>query len=59
MVVVNSGAETERIFKSANCEEILIPEHYTGIPREVAVVVREEINHVKQSIGKMQKEIFI
>ena len=40
-------AETERIFKSANCEEILIPNHYTGIPREVAVIVREEINHVQ------------
>jgi V/A-type H+-transporting ATPase subunit I len=50
-------AETERIFKSANCEEILIPNHYTGIPREVTVLVREEINQVKKSIGKIQKEL--
>ena len=28
--------ETERIFKSANCEKILVPNHYTGIPKNVA-----------------------
>lgn len=27
--------ETERIFKSANCEKILVPNHYIGIPRDV------------------------
>jgi V/A-type H+-transporting ATPase subunit I len=50
-------AETERIFKSANCEEILIPNHYTGIPRDVGIVVREEINYVKQSAEKIQNKI--
>ena len=50
-------AETERIFKSANCEEIVVPDHYSGIPREVAVVVREEIEHVKLSTLKIQKEL--
>lgn len=49
--------ETERIFKSANCEEIVVPDHYSGIPREVAVVVREEIEHVKLSSLKIQKEL--
>ena len=50
-------AETERIFKSANCEEIIVPDHYAGVPREVAVVVREEINQLQQSMGKLEKEL--
>lgn len=49
--------ETERIFKSANCEEIVVPDHYSGIPREVAVVVREEIENVRLSSLKIQKEL--
>lgn len=50
-------AETERIFKSANCEEIIMPNHYMGTPKEVAVIVRNEINNVQQSISKVQKEL--
>ena len=50
-------SETERIFKSANCEEIIMPNHYTGIPKDVAVIVRDEINQLQQSTGKVQKEL--
>jgi len=50
-------SETERIFKSANCEEIIMPNHYTGIPKEVAVIVRDEINQLQQSTAKVQKEL--
>ena len=50
-------AETERIFKSANCEEIIMPNHYTGIPKDVAVIVRDEINQLQQSTSKVQKEL--
>ena len=49
--------ETERIFKSANCEKILVPDHYTGIPRDVAVTVRAEINEVQQSTVEIQKQL--
>ena len=50
-------AETERIFNSANCEEILIPNHYTGIPREAVVIVHQEITYIQQAIEKTQKEL--
>ncbi|MCJ7688021.1 MAG: hypothetical protein MUO60_01640, partial [Clostridiaceae bacterium] len=50
-------AETERIFKSANCEEIFMPTHYKGIPREVTVVVKEEINNVKKYTVEIKNEI--
>ncbi|MGH4125880.1 MAG: V-type ATP synthase subunit I [Clostridium sp.] len=49
--------ETERIFKSANCEKILVPEHYTGVPRDVSVTVRAEINEVQQSTVEIQKQL--
>ena len=49
--------ETERIFKSANCEEILLPNSYTGVPKDVAVGVRAKINHVQESTGKIQEEL--
>ncbi len=49
--------ETEKIFKSANCERILMPDHYTGVPRDVSLIVQGEINQVKQSTGKIQKQI--
>ena len=49
--------ETERIFKSANCEEIVLPNHYTGIPKEVSVIVREEINEIEPLLRKAKKEI--
>ncbi|WP_055669163.1 V-type ATP synthase subunit I [Desnuesiella massiliensis] len=35
-------AETERIFKSANCEEILLPNHYAGTPIEVVEALKKE-----------------
>ncbi|MGH4118847.1 V-type ATP synthase subunit I [Clostridium sp.] len=50
-------AETERIFKSANCEEIFMPTHYKGIPKEVTVVVQGEINNVKNATVEIEKEI--
>lgn len=50
--------ETERIFKSANCEEIVLPNHYTGIPKEVSVIVREEINEIELLLRKAKKEIY-
>ncbi|MBZ9608520.1 hypothetical protein G9F73_011935 [Clostridium estertheticum] len=49
--------ETERIFKSANCERILVPNHYIGIPRDVAVVVRAEIYQVQESTTKIKMEL--
>lgn len=49
--------ETDRIFKSANCEKILIPNHYSGIPKDVAAVVRDEIVQVILSIGKIQIDL--
>jgi len=49
--------ESERIFKSANCEKIIVPDHYTGLPKDVLVTVRKEMNEVQQSIGELQKEL--
>ncbi|WP_291632663.1 V-type ATPase 116kDa subunit family protein [Clostridium sp.] len=49
--------ETERIFKSANCEKILIPDHYIGIPRDVAVTVSSEIIQVIVSTGEIQTKL--
>ena len=49
--------ETERIFKSANCEKILMPNHYSGIPKDVIAVVRSEINEMQQSLLKIQIEL--
>ncbi|MCB2297293.1 V-type ATP synthase subunit I [Clostridium tagluense] len=49
--------EAERIFKSANCEKILVPEHYTGVPRDVSVIVSAEINEAEQSKVKIKKQI--
>ena len=49
--------ETERIFKSANCEEILVPDHYIGSPLEAKVTVKHEINQVKKCIVELQKQL--
>ncbi|MBU3189731.1 hypothetical protein K9O30_10865 [Clostridium bowmanii] len=49
--------ETERIFKSANCEKIPVPDDYTGMPKEVAVTVGDEINQVQQSIEETEKQL--
>ncbi|MBZ9636124.1 V-type ATP synthase subunit I [Clostridium sp. FP1] len=49
--------EAERIFKSANCEKILVPEHYTGVPRDVSVIVSAEINEAEQSTVKIKKQL--
>lgn len=49
--------ETERIFKSANCEKILVPDYYTGLPRDVAATVSSEINQVQQATGEIQKRL--
>ena len=49
--------ETEKIFKSANCEKIAIPDHYTGLPKDVVVVVGKEINLVRQSTEKIKKQL--
>ena len=48
--------ETERIFKSANCEEILLPEHYNGIPNEVLKLIQDEIKDVHSLIEKVSEE---
>jgi V/A-type H+-transporting ATPase subunit I len=49
--------ETERIFKSANCEKIVIPDHYVGIPRDVAVTVSAEIIQVIKATGEIQTKL--
>jgi len=49
--------ETERIFKSANCEKILVPDHYIGLPKDVAVIIRSEINEIQKSMIKIQVEL--
>ncbi|GCD09120.1 V-type ATP synthase subunit I [Clostridium tagluense] len=49
--------EAERIFKSANCEKILVPEHYTGVPRDVSAIVSAEINEAEQSTVKIKKQL--
>lgn len=41
-------AESERIFKSANCEEILLPRSYKGIPKEACEDVKKEKNNVDE-----------
>jgi len=51
--------EAERIFKSANCEKIEVPNHYIGLPKDVAVVVSSEIKELQQSIWKIQIELNI
>ena len=49
--------EAERIFKSANCEEIMVPSHYMGIPKKVVVLVQEEIDVLQKSIEEAQKNL--
>jgi len=49
--------ETERIFKSANCEKIEVPDHYLGTAKEAAVVVSSEIKKLQQSTWKIQIEL--
>jgi len=49
--------ETERIFKSANCQRIPVPDHYTGIPRDVATTVRGETNELQQARVEIQKQL--
>lgn len=49
--------ETERIFKSANCEKMIMPDHYTGVPKDVSVTVRGEINEVQQATEKIEKQL--
>ncbi|MGH4051011.1 MAG: V-type ATP synthase subunit I [Clostridium sp.] len=49
--------ETERIFKSANCEKILVPDHYIGLPKDVAGVIRSEINEIQKLLMNIQVEL--
>jgi len=49
--------EAERIFKSANCEKIPVPNNYIGIPSDVAADVHTQINEVQQYIWKIQIEL--
>ena len=49
--------EAERIFKSANCEEIMVPSHYMGIPKKVVVLVQEEIDVLQRCIEEVQKKL--
>lgn len=46
--------EAERIFKSANCEEIEIPNHYEGTPSEVLEIINNEMNSVNSSIRDIE-----
>lgn len=49
--------ETERIFKSANCEEILLPKHYKGSPKEVLSLIKEEITNTNKAIEEASNEL--
>jgi len=49
--------ETERIFKSANCENIQVPKHYIGTAKDIAASVHDEINVMKQSTWKVRIEL--
>lgn len=49
--------EAERIFKSANCEEILIPDHYIGTPREVVQIIVKEKTQVQCSIKSLEDKL--
>jgi len=49
--------EAERIFKSANCENIQMPKHYIGTAKEVAVSVHDEINEIQQSTWRIRIEL--
>jgi V/A-type H+/Na+-transporting ATPase subunit I len=49
--------ETERIFKSANCEEIILPDHYNGIPKEVLKLIQEEIKDGQNLIEIVSRKI--
>jgi V/A-type H+/Na+-transporting ATPase subunit I len=51
--------ETERIFKSANCEEIPMPKHYNGAPKEVLKLILEELIEVQGSLIKVSEELKI
>lgn len=50
-------AEADRIFKSANCEEILLPKHYSGVPNEVIIDIKEELEEVHKSMEKLSEEL--
>lgn len=50
-------AETERIFKSANCEEFLLPHHYDGTPKEVSQIIKSERDEVLRNIKAMEDEL--
>ncbi|WP_443659630.1 V-type ATP synthase subunit I [Clostridium algidicarnis] len=50
-------SEAERIFKSANCEEILLPYEYKGTPKEImrGLILEEESN--KSKIDLLENKI--
>jgi len=49
--------ETEKIFKSANCEYVMLPNNYKGTPKEVLKFIKEEIDKIHNSIEEVTIEI--
>lgn len=49
--------EKEKIFKSANCEKIILPEYYSGSPKEVLMLIKEEINSTHKSMEEVTKKL--
>lgn len=49
--------EAERIFKSANCEEIEIPNHYKGAPNKVLEIINKEKIKVNASINDVESKL--
>jgi len=47
-------AETEKIFKSANCEELSIAYDYKGIPQDVLKAIQVEMDQYEKSINELE-----
>jgi V/A-type H+-transporting ATPase subunit I len=51
------NTEADRIFKSANCEEIPLPSHYNGAPKEVLQLIFSELTETHLSLEKVSKKL--
>lgn len=49
--------ETERIFKSLNCEEIDVSGSYKGTPKEIKLNLQSEVKVLEREIEKLNKTI--
>jgi V/A-type H+-transporting ATPase subunit I len=57
LVPVIFKAETDRIFKALNCEEITLDKGYSGTPEEVVKFIRKELEVLDSSTDLLKKSM--